>query len=71
LNNSLVKADEKVGSGAFGVAVDWHVKSFDAALMHLQSLGAVLYRGPGKIENGWRMCKLKDPFGNLLGLRGP
>lgn len=23
------------------------------------------------VEVGWGMCKLNDPFGNLLGLRGP
>ena len=66
-----VQADEKVAAGAAGVAVDWEVESFDAALAHLTSLGATLYRGPRAIENGRRMCKLKDPFGNLLGFRGP
>jgi predicted enzyme related to lactoylglutathione lyase len=67
----VVNADEKVGVGTFGLAVDWEVESFDEAFKHLTDLGAVLYRGPMNIENGWRMCKLKDPFGNLLGLRGP
>ncbi len=67
----VVAADEKVGAGTMGLAVDWEVESFDRALQHLTSLGATLYRGPMNIENGWRMCKLKDPFGNLLGLRGP
>jgi uncharacterized glyoxalase superfamily protein PhnB len=67
----VVNADEKVGVGTFGLAVDWEVESFDEAFKHLTDLGAVLYRGPMSIENGWRMCKLKDPFGNLLGLRGP
>ncbi len=67
----VVQADEKVGAGAFGLAVDWEVESFDEAFKHLTDLGATLYRGPMKIEAGFRMCKLKDPFGNLLGLRGP
>lgn len=71
INLEIVPADEKIGCGAVGVAVDWLVEDFDVALSHLQELGATLYRGPGKIENGWRMCKLKDPFGNLIGLRGP
>jgi len=71
INLEIVPADEKVGSGTVGIAVDWLVEDFDKAFNHLTSLGATLYRGPGKIENGWRMCKLKDPFGNLLGLRGP
>ncbi len=67
----IVPADEKVGCGAMGLAVDWFVEDFAAACAHLTGLGATLYRGPGHIENGWRMCKLKDPWGNLLGLRGP
>lgn len=66
----IVNADEKVGVGAFGLAVDWEVENFDAALAHLIDLGATLYRGPLEIEGGRRMCKLKDPFGNLIGLRG-
>lgn len=71
VNLEIVEADEKVGAGAFGVAVDWEVDNFDVAKDHLLRLGATLYRGPMNIENGRRMCKLKDPFGNLLGLRGP
>ena len=67
----IVNADEKIGVGAFGLAVDWEVENFDEALNHLIALGATLYRGPGKLEHGRRMCKLKDPFGNLIGLRGP
>ena len=67
----VVTADEKVGTGTFGVVVYWKVDHFDDALKYLRNLGAVLYRGPMNIENGWRMCQLKDPFGNLLGLRGP
>ncbi len=66
----VVAADEKVGVGTFGLAVDWEVENFDNAMKHLIALGATLYRGPGKLEYGRRMCKLKDPFGNLIGLRG-
>ena len=71
INIECVQADEKVGAGAFGLAVDWEVESFEEAFNHLTSLGATLYRGSGNIEKGRRMCKLKDPFGNLIGLRGP
>lgn len=71
INLEIVPTDEKVGCGPVGIAVDWLVEDFDEAFNHLTRLGATLFRGPGKIENGWRMCKLKDPFGNLIGLRGP
>ncbi|MGL4574343.1 MAG: VOC family protein [Burkholderiaceae bacterium] len=67
----IVPADEKVASGAAGTLVDWYVPDFEAALAHMQSIGATLYRGPGDIENGKRMCKLRDPWGNCIGLRGP
>ena len=37
---------------------------------HFSELGATLYRGPMLIENALAMCQVKDPFGNLIGLRG-
>lgn len=65
----IVPADEKVASDAAGSVVYWQVEDFDAALAHFLSIGAVLYRGPGNIENGKRMCQLRDPWGNCIGLR--
>ena len=67
----VVRADEKVSSGAAGSVVYWRVAQFESALAHFQSLGATLYRGPMSIENGQRMCQVRDPWGNCLGLRGP
>jgi predicted enzyme related to lactoylglutathione lyase len=67
----LVAADGKVASGAAGSVVYWRVADFDVALKHLQGVGAVLYRGPMEIENGQRMCQVRDPWGNCIGLRGP
>ena len=67
----LVPADAKVQSGAAGSVVYWQVEDFAAALAHMQSLGAELYRGPMQIEGGQRMCQVRDPWGNCIGLRGP
>jgi mannose-6-phosphate isomerase-like protein (cupin superfamily)/predicted enzyme related to lactoylglutathione lyase len=67
----LVPADAKVASGAAGSVVYWHVADFDKALEHFERLGAVLYRGPMEIENGRRICQVRDPWGNCIGLRGP
>jgi predicted enzyme related to lactoylglutathione lyase len=67
----LVPADEKVGSGAAGSVVYWHAVEFEAMLQHLLSLGATLYRGPMQIEHGMKMCQVRDPWGNCIGLRGP
>ncbi|MFH0133972.1 VOC family protein [Variovorax sp. VaC1] len=66
----IVPADEKVGAGASGSIVYWNVECFDAALGHLQSLGATLYRGPMRLEGEEHMCQVRDPWGNCIGLRG-
>lgn len=66
----LVPADEKVGAGPAGSVVYWAVEDFDAALAHFQALGATLYRGPLAIQDGLRMCQVRDPWGNCIGLRG-
>ena len=67
----LVHSDEKVSSGACGSVVHWWVTNLVAALRHLQSIGATLYRGPMQIEAGLSMCQVRDPWGNCIGLRGP
>jgi predicted enzyme related to lactoylglutathione lyase len=66
----IVPADEKVASGVAGSVVYWQVDDFTASLAHFQSVGATLYRGPGEIEDGQRMCQVRDPWGNCIGLRG-
>lgn len=66
----IVPADEKVAPGSAGSVVYWHVEDFDLALRHMQSIGATLYRGPANIEDGKRICQVRDPWGNCIGLRG-
>jgi predicted enzyme related to lactoylglutathione lyase len=66
----IVPADEKVGSGAAGSVVYWRVEDFDSALVHMYTTGATLPRGPLAIEGGLRMCQVRDPWGNCIGLRG-
>ncbi len=67
----IVPADAQVGSGPFGSVVYWAVDDFDAALAHMEKLGATLYRGPLAIQDGLAMCQVRDPWGNCIGLRGP
>ncbi|MEM9775649.1 MAG: VOC family protein [Chloroflexota bacterium] len=67
----VVQADEKVGSGKKGTVLYWAVDDFNGERARLEQLGATLYRGPMTIEDGLQMCQLEDPFGNLIGLRGP
>ena len=66
----IVNADEKVGAGDFGSVIYWKVLDFEKTKQHFESIGAILYRGPMKIENNQKMCQFKDPFGNLIGIRG-
>jgi predicted enzyme related to lactoylglutathione lyase len=66
----IVPSDEKVSSGACGSVVYWQVPDFGIALLHMQSIGAKLYRGPMEIENGQTICQVQDPWGNCIGLRG-
>lgn len=66
----LVLADDKVASGAAGSVVYWWTDDFEKSLTHLQALGAVLYRGPMRIDGDILMCQVRDPWGNCIGLRG-
>ncbi|GAB3260966.1 hypothetical protein GCM10027296_34630 [Chitinimonas naiadis] len=67
----VVRADDKVGSGAFGTVVYWWAEDFAARREALLALGARAYRGPMAIEEGLTMCQVLDPWGNPIGLRGP
>lgn len=67
----IVPADDKCASGSAGSVVYWRVDSLDDAIRHMALLGAALYRGPMRIEDGLGMCQVRDPWGNCIGLRGP
>ncbi|MCT6518282.1 MULTISPECIES: VOC family protein [Enterobacterales] len=66
----VVQADSKVSAGKKGTVLYWQVDDFNCALTHFQKIGATLYRGPMEIDNGFYMCQVEDPFGNLIGLKG-
>ncbi|MGE8154908.1 VOC family protein [Pseudomonas vancouverensis] len=65
----IVNADDKVGSGPAGTVVYWSVMDLDAEIARLSVLGARLYRGPLEFEDDGRMCQVRDPWGNCIGLR--
>lgn len=71
LTLEVVPADSKVASGAAGSVVYWRCPDFGRRLAEWRALGATLYRGPLDLEDGQRMAQVRDPWGNLLGLRGP
>lgn len=67
----IVPADEKVSSGASGSIVYWWTDDFERTTNHMRDIGAVLYRGPMRIDQDLWMCQFRDPWGNCIGLRGP
>jgi len=67
----LVPEDEKVASGKFGTVTYWAVSDLNAEIVRFGALGSEVYRGPMAIGGGLGMCQVTDPFGNLIGLRGP
>jgi predicted enzyme related to lactoylglutathione lyase len=65
----LVNCDERAPSGVAGSVVYWGVDDFDHRLEYLISIGASLFRGPIEINGKLRICQVKDPFGNVFGIR--
>jgi predicted enzyme related to lactoylglutathione lyase len=59
------------GGRGNGTVPYWDVADVDAAVERCVARGAVAHRGPKTIFSGERLCQLRDPFGNLLGLRQP
>jgi predicted enzyme related to lactoylglutathione lyase len=66
----FLKADRKSQPGVHGQVCYWLVESFDSFVEKATGLGATFYRGPIDIEQGQRMAQLRDPFGNVIGIRG-
>jgi predicted enzyme related to lactoylglutathione lyase len=54
---------------ARGTVAYWDVSDVDATVAECVGRGAVAHRGPVTIFTGERLCQLRDPFGNLLGIR--
>jgi predicted enzyme related to lactoylglutathione lyase len=67
----IVPADGKVTHAAAGSVVYWRTPNVTATLAHFLSVGASLYRGPLDVEFGQRMCQVRDPWGNCIGIKGP
>ena len=65
----IVNADSKVACGAAGSVVYWRVEDLPQTVQRLEKMGAILYRGPMAIDGGDRICQVRDPWGNCIGLR--
>jgi uncharacterized glyoxalase superfamily protein PhnB len=67
---TLHLADEfNAGGTGIGSVAYWDVEDVDAVAAECVRRGAVAHRGPKTIFTGERLCQLRDPFGNLLGIR--
>jgi predicted enzyme related to lactoylglutathione lyase len=67
----IVPADEKVSAGKAGSVTYWLVSDLSIEIEKFKLLGSDVYRGPMEIAHGLWMCQVEDPYGNLIGLRGP
>jgi predicted enzyme related to lactoylglutathione lyase len=66
----LARADDKNPSSSGGTVAYWSVLSLTEACERLVAAGAVIFRGPLKIDDeGLVICQMKDPFGGVFGLR--
>ncbi|MGX7678874.1 VOC family protein [Jatrophihabitans sp. DSM 45814] len=52
-----------------GTVAYWGVDDVDEVVAQFVARGAIAHRGPKTIFTGERLCQLKDPFGNLFGVR--
>jgi uncharacterized glyoxalase superfamily protein PhnB len=60
--------DERNPQG--GTVAYFEVEEFDAAREALLAAGCTPYRGPLALQNGRRICQIRDPFGTVWGLDG-
>jgi predicted enzyme related to lactoylglutathione lyase len=51
-----------------GTVAYFAVADFDAARAELLQAGCVPHRGPLSLDDGRRICQLRDPFGTIWGL---
>jgi predicted enzyme related to lactoylglutathione lyase len=68
---TLHAADEFNEPGPSGTVPYWTVADVDAVVALWTEQGASAHRGPKTIMTGERLCQMRDPFGNLFGLRQP
>lgn len=62
------RADKKSGTPSGSQVSYWKVDDIGLASNLLIEAGAAWHRRPITIPEGGRVCQLKDPFGNIIGL---
>jgi len=71
IRRTLHVADEYNQPGPSGTVPYWTVADVDATVACWTEHGASAHREPKTIMTGERLCQMRDPFGNLFGLRQP
>jgi uncharacterized glyoxalase superfamily protein PhnB len=61
--------DDLNTGGPAGCVAYWDVEDVDLVTDEWVRHGATAHRGPRTIMTGERLCQLRDPFGNLIGIR--
>ena len=64
-------ADPEKNPQGGSTVVYFEVDDFDATRDALLAAGCKQHHGPLAIEDGRRICQLRDPFGTVWGLNGP
>ncbi|TYP88992.1 VOC family protein [Blastococcus xanthinilyticus] len=66
---TLHVADGYNSGGPDGCVAYWDVEDVDRVAEEWIGQGAAVHRGPTTVGTGERLCQLRDPFGNLIGVR--
>lgn len=63
------RADVKSKTKGASQVAYWQVRDMTKAMRLLRSKGATVYRRAITIPEGGRVMQMKDPFGNIIGLK--
>lgn len=55
-------------TGAGGCTAYWGVENADAAVAHMQSIGATVHSPVNEVGEGIKVASVLDPFGNHVGI---
>lgn len=55
-------------TGAGGCTAYWGVENADAAVAHMQSIGATVHSPVNEVGEGIKVASVLDPFGNHIGI---
>ncbi|MBC7419168.1 MAG: GNAT family N-acetyltransferase [Bdellovibrio sp.] len=63
-------ADDKSPLATGGSVGYWKVAQFENTINLFKQFGATIYRGPIDLPTSEKICQIKDPFSNVIGLIG-